>query len=179
MKPLPPVAVLKALYTYDPATGEVRHRHKRGGSNPGDLAGSLCPRKGYRSCQVTHEGTTFRVYVHRLAYALHHGVDPYPLMVDHINRERSDNRAANLRLVDAKGNRANSVTVNRRPVQIAYPDGRGRLTTDSVATASRILGLDVRRVRKILARDDNQLYYSHPYLTSTWVPTGIRISYAP
>lgn len=41
---------------------------------------------------------------HRVVYALHHGVDPEGLTVDHANGDRTDNRPANLRLATNREN---------------------------------------------------------------------------
>ena len=75
---------------------------------------------------------------HRVAWCLHQGTDPGHLMVDHIDRNRSNNRASNLRLVDPKGNRANGPCPDR-PVKITYPDGQTCLLP-SVAAAAAALG---------------------------------------
>jgi hypothetical protein len=73
-------------------------------------------------------------------------------MIDHINRNRSDNRICNLRLVDAKGNRANysgpppsPPPPLRRPVQVIYPDGQNRLFPSREA-AARFLGCSTSSV---------------------------------
>lgn len=41
-----------------------------------------------------------RYYVSRIVYAIHHGVDPGPLTVDHIDRDPLNNSIDNLELVD-------------------------------------------------------------------------------
>ena len=177
MKPLPPLDVIEALYIYNPTTGEVRNRYTKGSARAGELAGSLCPRRGYRSCSITHEGVTYRCYMHRLAYALHHGADPYPLEVDHINRDKSDNRAINLRAVCGRDN-INNTDTPHKPIRITYPDGRNTLTTDSIATASRILNIPANKVSRIAKRTNNQILYPHPTLPNTFIPTGVYIAYA-
>lgn len=56
------------------------------------------------------------VPVHRLVCIAFHGKegDMLGMMVDHINTIRSDNRASNLRWVDAKGNANNPLTLKKR-----------------------------------------------------------------
>ena len=108
-----------------------------------------CPKgNGYTQVKLGQR----RLLAHRVAWYLHHGTDPGPLLVDHVNRNRSDNRASNLRLVDARGNRANSAQPTptpppplRRPVQVFYPSGESRLLP-SVGAAARFLGCSARSV---------------------------------
>lgn len=175
MKPLPPIEVLEALYTYDPTTGEVRNRYTKGAARAGDLAGTLTDR-GYRACSITHNGTTYRCYVHRIAYALCYGADPYPMEIDHINRDKCDNRAINLRAVNGRDN-INNTDRPYKPVRITYPDGRGAIVTDSVTTAGRILNMDRRQIHRIAHRNNNQILFPHPTLPNTYIPSGIRIQY--
>lgn len=175
MKPLPPIEVLNALYIYDPTTGEVRNRYTRGGARAGDLAGTL-DKRGYRACEIRHNGVTYRCYIHRIAYALHHGADPYPMEVDHINRDKIDNRAINLRAVNRRENIDNTETPHK-PIRITYPDGRGAIVTDSVSTASRILNMDGRKIHRIAHRNNNQILFPHPTLSNTYIPSGITIEY--
>jgi hypothetical protein len=93
---------------------------------------------------------------------MHHGVDPGELEVDHINRDPSDNRIANLRLVDGKANRANSASADK-PVEVIYPDG-SRHPLPSIRAAARFLGRSHETVRGYLKGD-----YQHS--------EGIRVSY--
>lgn len=46
-------------------------------------------------------------YLHRAVWEYHYGQIPNGLMIDHINRDKTDNRIENLRLVTAKENRMN------------------------------------------------------------------------
>ncbi len=132
-KPLPPLSTLGEVFSYSPETGALTWRVTRGNARAGAPAGWLGAR-GYIQVQL---GPRY-LRAHRVAWALHHGTDPGPLQVDHINRDRSDNRACNLRLVDAQGNRANSLDGGRL-VQVLYPDGQSRLLP-SVGAAARLLG---------------------------------------
>jgi HNH endonuclease len=48
-----------------------------------------------------------KLYGHRLIWILHHGKVPDELQIDHINRDRSDNRIENLRLATGSENGQN------------------------------------------------------------------------
>lgn len=80
MKPITPD--LLAGLTYDPTV-------------PGCIVGGVTTtlNTGYLHTRVG----TVRILAHRLVWALHHG-DPQAQQVDHINRDRTDNRIENLRL---------------------------------------------------------------------------------
>lgn len=87
---------------YDPDTGLltwlVQHSKSHAGQ-VGRVAGTLYQRTGYVLIGLTANGVK-RIYMaHRLAWLLHTGAWPVG-EIDHINRVRSDNRAANLRDVD-------------------------------------------------------------------------------
>ena len=55
---------------------------------------------GYIRIDVYQEGERHRYLAHRIAYLMHYG--KLPKAIDHINRDRSDNRIVNLR-EDANG----------------------------------------------------------------------------
>jgi hypothetical protein len=171
VKPLPPLEVLQSLFSYCPDTGEVRNRCTRGAARAGALAGNAASGDYLRTTVL---GQWCRV--HRIAYALHHGRDPFPLEIDHINRDRSDNRACNLRAVSPETNKANSDAPYRK-VRISYPDGRGTIITSSVTTAARILNRNTGNIHRIANRTNNQIYYPHPSLPHTYIPSGIYVSY--
>lgn len=103
-KPLPPIEVVKELLSYDPEAGEF---HWIKAASPyvavGSLAGCI-ELNGYRSIKI--QGRHCKA--HRLAWLLGHGEDPGELYVDHINRDKLDNRLCNLRLADCSQNRGNS-----------------------------------------------------------------------
>jgi hypothetical protein len=69
----------------------------------GERAGSVNS-NGYRTLRVG--GKTMRE--HRIIFALHHGY--MPIVVDHINNDRTNNRIENLRAATIKENQLNSRT---------------------------------------------------------------------
>jgi hypothetical protein len=84
---------LRSLLVYDPDTGVFTNRITR---NPrakvGAPAGALTS-EGYIAFQIGGA----KIYAHRAAWLYVYGVWP-DIEIDHINRQRSDNRIANLRL---------------------------------------------------------------------------------
>lgn len=93
---------LRSLFSYDSKTGIVTRRVSRGNRA---LAGAAVGRaNGNGYLRVGIDGQN--VYVHRLAYFLHHGTAP--IEVDHKNLKRDDNRIRNLRAAGRAGNTANT-----------------------------------------------------------------------
>lgn len=88
---------LRQTYSYDPEGGLIRMG--------GDVVGWK-NRNGY-----TYISTPFgkKVLAHRLAWLLHYGDWPVG-DVDHINRDRSDNRISNLRQLNRSQNLLNMDT---------------------------------------------------------------------
>jgi hypothetical protein len=170
VEPLPDVALLRQLFTYNPDTGEVINRYTRKGAKANCPAGSTHPR-GYIGIAITVGGVKGRYYLHRIAYALHHGIDPYPCVIDHINRNPTDNRACNLRAVSQRENIANTAKAYKlKPVRITYPDG-GTITCRSITAATFVLQLPRHSINRTLCRANGHLCYKYKN-------TGIRIEYA-
>lgn len=89
------VMLLRSLLAYDPETGVIRW------IGSGKEAG--CVRGGrYRVIRI---GGVLH-YAHRLAYAIHNGIDPVGL-IDHLNGNGLDNRANNLRVASRSVNAQN------------------------------------------------------------------------
>lgn len=85
-----------------------KKRPHRSGVNVGDIAGCQAP-DGYwkTKCKGIQD------YAHRVVYFLFYGDIPDDLMIDHINRDGSDNRIENLRLASDRQNVSNrSLSVN-------------------------------------------------------------------
>jgi len=89
---------MRKAYDYNSETGEITSKTKRDGRSIGHIkSGYLC---------MTIDKKQYKV--HRICWAIHHGEDPGELDIDHIDRDRTNNRISNLRLVTGKQNRHNS-----------------------------------------------------------------------
>lgn len=98
-KPLPSQEFLVERYEY--AEGKLFYRYRASQRcRAGDVVGSLNS-EGYVVTMI--KGTQYSV--HGLIWKWHHGTDPS--MIDHINRDRSDNRIENLREVTNRKNQWN------------------------------------------------------------------------
>jgi len=94
---------LKSLFYYDPLTGLLTNKQKRANSTKiGKVAGRVNT-KGY--VQVSIKGVAYSA--HRIIWCYVYGCFPEE-QIDHINRNRSDNRLANLRCVTASQNQHNT-----------------------------------------------------------------------
>ena len=97
--------LLKELLDYDAKTGVFKWKKRRGRGIAGAIAGRISTSTtapGYVQIMVSR-----KLYqAHRLAWLHVHGSMPYK-QIDHINGIRSDNRIANLRLVNGALNSQN------------------------------------------------------------------------
>lgn len=96
---------LKHWLDYDSVTGVFRWRRKAGHMLAGEKAGTIYS-NGRRHIIVAGE----RHFAHRLAWLYVHGVWPSD-QLDHINRDRDDNRIANLREATNQQNSVNRLVL--------------------------------------------------------------------
>lgn len=92
---------LRHVIDYDQETGVFTWRIGRPGASCGAVAGSI---SGDGYIQITVHRSRHKA--HRLAWLHMHGCWP-PVLIDHINGDKTDNRIANLRLATRSQNGAN------------------------------------------------------------------------
>lgn len=113
--------ILKSLLTYDPTTGLFTYAKARPRVKVGAVAGHL--HKGHGYIQIKVNGKLY--LAHRLAWLYTYGVWPSD-QLDHINRDRTDNRLINLREVTQAQNCQN------RPLQSNATSGVKGVTWNKV-----------------------------------------------
>lgn len=102
--PLPSLEYLNKIFSYEKDTGRLIWKVRMSIRVwPGKPAGRINNR-GY--LRVGIDGTCY--LVHRIIYYMEHGVDPLDLQIDHIDSDRLNNVASNLRLADNAGNNQNT-----------------------------------------------------------------------
>ena len=130
-KPLPSQARLRELLDYDPLSGGlVWKSHQRRTDYIGRPAGSTKP--GYVRVSLDQQFYA----AHRLIWVWMTGEDPGALEVDHIDRDRQNNRWDNLRLATVSQNRMNCAVKSRSglPKGVKHNKGRfgARIVVDKV-----------------------------------------------
>lgn len=92
-------------FKYTPETGEIVRIapsiRTNGRPYPVGVNENACIKasNGYLRCGITHNGNSYSILAHRLAWLLHTGKNPSD-QIDHKNGNRSDNRIENLREAD-------------------------------------------------------------------------------
>lgn len=91
----------KRLFAYNPESGDLVNRVARGRAKAGDDA-TFSSSHGYRQVSLGNK----KIYAHRLIWLYCHGELPADT-IDHINRDRADNRLENLRSISHRENNLN------------------------------------------------------------------------
>lgn len=105
--PIPSQEYLKRVFTYDFISGSlirVMKNSKNNSRNGMGVAGCVSS-KGYRIIKL--DGNAYKA--HRLIYAYHHGSCFDDMQIDHIDRNKQNNRIENLRLATNGQNQCNTV----------------------------------------------------------------------
>lgn len=120
----PPIEFLRKYFAYDKDTGGIiripgqvnslGRPVNKGVNKP--VAGRDA--EGYLRTWVVYGGKQHNIKAHQLAWALHYGKWPVGI-IDHINRNKSDNRIENLRIVNENVNAANRKTNRSLPVGVS------------------------------------------------------------
>ena len=114
--------VYNKLFEY--RDGYLYNKFDRGPARKGDLAGG--PRQdGYWRVSVSNK----QIRLHRVIWEMHNGPIPDGLVIDHIDRDISNNRIENLRAVTIK---QNSHNCNQRGIWYSKKNNRwrARITVD-------------------------------------------------
>lgn len=101
------LAQLQQVLDYAPETGTFKWKIRRGICQIGKTAGTISA-QGYSRIRIKELGQT-PMPAHRLVWFFEHGRWPEK-SIDHIDRNRLNNRISNLREADAKMQSANSAT---------------------------------------------------------------------
>jgi hypothetical protein len=139
--PLPFTRLLSAerareLLAYDPDTGILTWRISRPGAVAGTVAGTPC--QGYLQVQIDY---VFHK-AHRVIWLMQTGDWPQH-HIDHINRDRSDNRWSNLREATPLENSRNKSLSSRNSsgaVGVCWDQARGKWNTN-IGVHNRTLSL--------------------------------------
>lgn len=106
-KPCPSPEYLNERLRYDPETGKLFWKYQQmpewNARYAGQEAFTMVDKQGYRHGKI--DGVKYSA--HRIIYTMMHGVEPN--VIDHINRDPSDNRISNLRSCTVAENSRNSV----------------------------------------------------------------------
>jgi hypothetical protein len=153
------VSRIREVLDYDTKSGVMTWRISEHSRSKGKRAGCLDKTDGYRYIRI--DGQLYGE--HRVAYMHAFGVIAPGLQVDHINRDPSDNRLANLRAVPPSVNACNTVRADTARGVIKRRNGSwscqirmdGRRVTATFATEAEAIAhhatLAARRSRQAVS----------------------------
>lgn len=107
----------------------------------GQLLKEIDNRKGYKYVNLHKDGEAQRKYIHRLVAEAFIGECPKGFEVDHVDRNRGNNKIENLRYIPIKRNRATSAESRTRKVRQYSVDGTLISEYRSTVEASKTTGI--------------------------------------
>ena len=106
---------IKDSLTYCPTTGNLRWKERFSNRISEDLLASTLDNNGYIRISHPLKGNIRTYKAHRVGWFLHYGYQP--VMLDHINQNKSDNRISNLRECTMSDNLGNQKPKNKLGVK--------------------------------------------------------------
>ena len=156
---------LKELLHYDPDTGVFTWKVRTCNNvQVGDLAGGLS-KAGYHRISVNKK----RMYSHRLAWLYCYGYLP-EAEVDHINRNKSDNRIVNLREASRQCNNRNASmhkTNTSGIMGVTERRGDSWIAQISVDNKNKYLGYSKSFDEAVRMRWEGEVKYDFPTCNTT------------
>lgn len=148
---LPPLEVLLDRFEYNPETGELLHKNpKVRWIKPGTPAGYDNGRGWLR---VKIDDRHYKVA--RIVWKMYYGEDPPEGMhIDHVNRDRSDNRIENLRAVTNSENVRNSIRV------LNAKGKPPKKTPEEIARIRKEAGKKTRKAVILINPEGEEMHYS-------------------
>ena len=153
-KPLPSLERVQELLNYDPLTGEFTWKVTRGPKPAGSSAGQ----RWVDYVRIKIDGKAYQA--HRLAWLFLTGADPGNMVIDHIDCDKQNNRADNLRLSTISENGARTLRGEPKCYQVSangkyqavYTHNRKRITLGTFDTAEEAskVGREARRKARSL-----------------------------
>lgn len=137
-------------------TGKIYSTRQRGKEGQMlELPGADC--NGYIVHNIMFDGIKKQCRAHQIVWIAANGLyDKDALMIDHINRDRKDNRLCNLRLVDSQGNRDNATPYEGKLSQeqkdmVWFMNKESHMSMREIA---EIVGISKSRVQQIVAEHE-------------------------
>ena len=134
-----------------------------------ELSQSIVDKK-YLRVSLTKDGIQKTVKVHRIVLTSFTKTDGYPLVIDHINGIKTDNRLENLEFVTMKENIQRAVKLGLKPTRQEKTRKDAKLTVEQVLLVRKMLkhnfsNKHIRLAAMISSKDlyairNNRNYYS-------------------
>lgn len=99
--------IFNKLFRYCPISGSIFNRVNRGTKAKAGAIATSRSGDGYLQINFVNNGCLVNRKAHRIAWLLHTGEDPGNKQIDHIDRDKTNNRFSNLRLVNNQNNNMN------------------------------------------------------------------------